>query len=238
MANASSEWKVLAHEPIVKLADNLLWVRGAIPGMSLKRVMVVVRLPDEQLLIHNGIALDEPSMTELERFGKPAFLIVPSVGHRLDAHAYKLRYPGLRVFAPSGSRQKVEQKVAVDGCYEDFPATDACRFERLNGVNDTEGALIVRSADGVSVVLNDCMFNMDTKRDPLGWFFTTVFGSAPGPRVSRLAKLAIIKDKKALRADFERLAALPELTRVIVAHEKVASGPEARAALLAAATYL
>ena len=177
-------------------------------------------------------------MAEIERFGTPAFLVVPSGGHRLDALAYKKRYPALRVLAPSGAREKVEQVVPVDGSYEDFPTSDSASFERLNGVNDAEGALIVRSADGVSVVLNDCMFNMDTKRDPLGWLFTTAFGSAPGPRVSRLAKLAIIKDKKALRADFERLAAMPELTRVIVAHEKIASGPAARAALLEAATYL
>jgi hypothetical protein len=238
MGKASSEWKVLSHEPVVKLADNLLWVRGSLPGMSLKRVMVVVRLAGEQLLIHNGIALDEASMSEIERFGTPAFLIVPSGSHRLDALAYKKRYPAMRVLAPSGAREKVEHLVPVDGTYEDFPASSVASFQRLNGVNDTEGALIVRSADGVSVVLNDCMFNMDTKRDPLGWFFTTVLGSAPGPRVSRLAKLAIIKDKKALRADFERLAALPDLTRVIVAHEKIASGPEARAALLEAATYL
>jgi hypothetical protein len=47
-----------------------------------------------------------------------------------------------------------------------------------------------------------------------------------------------VKDKAALRADFERWAALPDLVRVIVSHEKVARGPEARAALLKAATYL
>ena len=82
------------------------------------------------------------------------------------------------------------------------------------------------------------MFNMDRKRDPLGFLFTTAFGSAPGPRVSRLAKLVFIKDKRALRADFERYAALPNLTRLFVAHEKVASGADARQALLRAATYL
>lgn len=238
MAKAWSEWKVLSHEPIVKLSDNLLWVRGALPGMSLKRVMVVVRLGGGQLLIHNAIALEESAMAEIEAFGRPAFLIVPSGGHRLDAPAYKQRYPALRVFAPRGAREKVEQVLPLDGCYEDFPASDIARLERLNGVNDREGALVVRSSDGLSVVLNDCLFNMDTKRDALGWLFTTVLGSAPGPRVSRLAKLAIIKDKQALRADFERLAELPDLTRLIVAHEKVASGPDARAALLEAATYL
>jgi hypothetical protein len=231
-------WTVLAHEPLLTLSDNLLWVRGSLPGMSLKRVMVVVRLADRRLLIHNGIALDDAARAELEAFGTPAFLIVPSGGHRLDAPAYKQRYPALSVFTPKGSRERVEKVVQVDGTYEDFPVNDVVRLESLHGVGDTEGVLIVKSSDGVSVVLNDCMFNMDTKRDVLGFLITTALGSAPGPRVSRLAKMLFIKDKRALRADFERLAALPGLTRVIVAHEKVASGADARAALLQAASYL
>jgi hypothetical protein len=78
----------------------------------------------------------------------------------------------------------------------------------------------------------------DRKKDPLGWFFTTVLGSAPGPRVSRLVKLLFVKDRKALRAELERLAAIPDLVRLIVAHEKVASGGEAASALRRAATYL
>ncbi|HEY4103610.1 MAG TPA: hypothetical protein VGM44_06950 [Polyangiaceae bacterium] len=238
MAKAWTEWKVLAHEPVQKLADNLWWVRGALPGMTLKRVMVVVRLSDGKLLIHNGIALDENSMAEIERFGTPAYLVVPNGAHRLDAPAYKKRYPAIKVFAPRGARAKVEEVLAVDGTYEDFPTDDVARFEPLAGVNEHEGALIVTSPDGVSVVLNDCMFNMDRKKDLLGYLFTTAFGSAPGPRVSRLVKMILIKDKQALRADFERLAELPNLTRVIVAHENIASGPAARAALLEAATYL
>jgi hypothetical protein len=238
MPKAFAEWNVLAHEPLLKLADNLLWARGSVPGMSLKRTMLVVRLSDGQLLIHNGIALDPSSMAEIERFGTPAFLIVPNGGHRLDAPAYKQRYPALRVFTPKGSQKRVEQVVPVDGTYEDFPTNDVVRCETLHGVKEAEGALIVSSSDGVSVVLNDCMFNMDKKRDLLGYLFTSVMGSAPGPRVSRLAKLIFIQDAKALRADFERFAELPNLVRVIVAHEKVASGPDARASLLQAATYL
>ena len=238
MPKAFGEWKVLAHDPLLKLSDNLLWVQGSLPGMSLKRVMVVVRLKGGRLLIHNGIALDDAARAELESFGTPTFLIVPNGGHRLDAPAYKQRYPALQVFAPKGSRERVRQVVNVDGVYEDFPGDDSVRLETLHGVGESEGALIVKSNDGVSVVLNDCMFNMDRKRDVLGFLFTTLLGSAPGPRVSRLAKLAFVKDKSALRADFERFADLPGLTRVIVAHEKVASGADARAALLQAATYL
>ncbi len=238
MPKAYAEWTVLPHEPMLQLADNLLWLRGSLPGMSLRRVMLAVRLSAGRLLIYNGIAVDDSARAQLEAFGEPTYLIVPNGGHRLDAPAYKQRYPALRVFAPKGGRTRVAQVVPVDGDYEEFPQDETVRFETLRGVNETEGVMIVRSSDGTSVVLNDLMFNMDTKRDLLGYVFTTVFGSAPGPRVSRLAKLIYVKDKKALRADFERLAELPGLTRVIVAHDKVASGADARAALLQAATYL
>lgn len=238
MAKANIEWKVLSHSPIVKLSSNLWWVQGSLPGMSLKRTMTVARRSDGTLVIHNAIAMEEPSMAELEGWGRPAQLIVPSGIHRLDAPAYKNRYPELKVFAPKGSRSKVEEVLAVDGTYEDFPRDESVWLEPLAGVADAEGVMFVRSPDGVSVVLNDAMFNMDRKRDALGFLFTTVMGSAPGPRVSRLAKAMLVKDRKALRDDFLRFASMPDLVRVIVAHEKVASGPEARAALEKAASYL
>ncbi len=238
MPKAFTEWKVLPHGPIEKLADNLWWVQGSLPGMSLKRVMTIAKLGDGRLVVHNGIALEESAMKEIEAWGRPAFLLVPNGGHRLDAPAYKKRYPEIRVLSPRGSRAKVEEVIAVDGTYEDFPSVDGVRLEMLSGVADAEGAMIVRSSDGTTVVLNDAVFNMDRKRDPLGFFFTTVLGSAPGPRVSRLAKLVYVKDKRALRENLERLALTPELTRLIVAHEKVASGAAAAAALKTAATFL
>lgn len=98
--------------------------------------------------------------------------------------------------------------------------------------------MIVRSTDGITIVLNDAVFNMDKKRDPLGFLFTTLLGSAPGPRVSRLVKLLLVKNKRALRAHLERFAEQPDLVRLVVAHEKVANGPDAASALRKAATYL
>jgi hypothetical protein len=140
MAKASSEWKVLPHGPIERLADNLWWVRGSLPKMSLKRVMTIARLADGRLVIHNAIALEELAMQQIERWGTPAFLVVPSGIHRLDAPAYKRRYPRLRVLAPKGARTKVAQVVPVDGTYEDFPDDPNVRFETLHGMNDLEGA--------------------------------------------------------------------------------------------------
>jgi hypothetical protein len=238
MAKANGEWAVLPHGPIEQLAENLRWVWGSLSGLTLKRNMTMVRLDDGGLLIHNGVALNDAGMTELEAFGTPKYLVVPSQYHRLDAVRFKQRYPQLKVYAPRNARAVVEKLVAVDGSYEDFPKRDDVRFESPSALGGREGVMLVRSNDGTTVVLNDAVFNMDKKQDFLGNLFTTLLGSAPGPRVSRLAKATIIKDKKSFRADLERLAALPDLARVIVAHEKVASGADAAAALRTAATFL
>jgi hypothetical protein len=236
--STNGEWPVLPHGKLEPLAENLWWTWGSLKGMSLKRSMVVARRKDGGLVVHNAIALDDAGMKDLEALGAPAYLIVPNAGHRLDAPAYKKRFPKARVFAPRGACEAVAKVVDVEGIYEDFPPDDDVRFEMLHGVGDAEGAMIVRSADGVTVVLNDAVFNMDRKRDPLGFLFTTILGSAPGPRVSRLAKLLFIKDKKALRDDLVRFAEHPDLVRLVVAHEKVAKGADAAQALRQAATYL
>lgn len=240
MPKAYDDFQVLPHGRFVHLAENLWWVQGSLPNMSLKRVMTVARLegPGSPLVIHNAIALEEPLMRELQAWGTPAFLLVPSAYHRLDAPAWKRKFPELNVLTPRGSQTQVREVVAVDGSYEDFPARDDVRLFTLPGVAEREGGMLVRSADGVSVVLNDAVFNMDRKRDPLGFLFTTIMGSAPGPRISRLAKLLLVKDRAALKRELATLADHPNLVRLIVSHEKVASGPDARQALIQALGYL
>lgn len=238
MVKAHFSWQVLKHGPLERLSDNVWRVQGALPGMTLERVMTVVQRADGSLLLHSPIALDSERQAELEALGPIQVLVVPNGGHRLDAPAYKARYPHALVFCPPGARPHVEKVVAVDGTYRDYQDDGVVRFEVLDGVNEGEGALIVRSSDGTSVVLNDVVMNMDTKKDVLGYLVTTVLGSAPGPRVSRLVRVAYVKDQPALRAHLERLAALPGLVRLIVSHEKVAHGAEAAASLRQAATYL
>ena len=236
MPNEETTWAVREHGAIQKLAENLWWVDGSLPNMSLRRCMTVARLSDGRLAIHSAIALQEVDMQQLEAWGTPAFLIVPSGYHRLDAPRYKARYPQLRVFAPAAARAKVEEVVKVDGRYADFPSDDVVTLRDLDGTR--EGLMTVKSSDGTTLVFNDCLFNMDKKKDFLGNLITTLMGSAPGPRVSRLAKAALVKDQPTYRRELERLATIPDLVRVIVAHEKVASGPDARACLLAAKDFL
>jgi hypothetical protein len=186
-------------------------------------------------VVHNGVALDAASMLAIEAWGTPAFLLVPNAWHRLDAPAYKARYPALRVLCPEGARKAVSEVVAVDGTYEDFPSDPAILVSYLEGVKRREGFLEVRSRDGVSLVFNDVIFNQP-HLPGLNGLVMRLLGSTGGPRVTRIGKLFLVKDRAALRAHMERLAALPDLKRVVIMHG--ASAGEGAAELLqkAAAT--
>jgi hypothetical protein len=236
--SSSEEWRILPHDPIEELSDNLWRVEGDLPHFSMRRVMTVVRLSDGRLVIHSAIALDEPSMSRLEAWGTPAFLLVPHSRHRLDAPRYKQRYPSLCVLAPPAVVAKARAVVNVVSTYADLPADPGLRLEILAGTGGAEGALIVTSADGASAVLNEVVFDLEPPKSVVARAALRLVGFGPGACVTPVVKLELVRSKVDLKAHLERLAATPKLVRLIVSHSRMSQGPEAAAALFKAAASL
>lgn len=83
MAVGRKTWTVLAHEPIEVLAPNVWRVEGRLNAYN-RRVMTLVRLGDGRILIHNAIALDEPSMSRIDGWGEIVAILIPNGFHRQD----------------------------------------------------------------------------------------------------------------------------------------------------------
>jgi hypothetical protein len=217
MAKVYETWTVSPHGPIEKIAENLWRVEARIPKAPISRTMLVARLGDGRLVIHNGIALGDAEMKELESWGTPAFQIVPNTAHRLDAKIFKDRYPSMRVIGPPGAKTKIEQVVKLDATDVDF-GDDSVRFEILEGTGGGEGVLIVRSKAGTTLGFTDAVMNMQSLPG-FGGFMMGLFGfTGPAPKVSLATRMVLVKDKKALRADLEKRADIAGLVRVEVAH--------------------
>lgn len=118
--------------------------------------MIVVRDDQQRLLLHSAIALDPQRLSELEALGRLTWLVVPNGHHRLDAPAYKARYPSLTVVCPRGAAQRVERVVAVDRTYEDFPPNAVIRVHLPPWPAAREGVFEVRDDAGTTLVFNDC----------------------------------------------------------------------------------
>src|SRR6185503_13326996 len=158
------------HGKLSRIDDRILTVVGEIhmPLMNLPRRMTVVRLSDGRLVIWSAIALDENGMATLEAFGRPAFLIVPNDHHRLDARAWKDRYPELKVIAPEGARERIADVVAVDTTSPDF-GDPGVTFVTVPGTRAHEAALVVRRERGTTLVLNDLVGNIHDASGIDGW---------------------------------------------------------------------
>lgn len=221
-----TSWKVRPHGSIEKLSSHLWCVQGTLDRGPLKRVMSVAKREDGSLVVHNGVCMEEVEMKEIEAWGEPKIIVVPNGFHRMDAAAFKQRYPGARVYCPSGARGRVAEAVAVDGTYEDFKADARVSLETLEGTGEREGVMTVRGDDGVSLVLNDVVFNMPHADGFGGFLLKHLTASSGGPKISRISRLALVKDKAKLRAHLERLADTKGLVRVIVSHhEPIAHEP-------------
>jgi len=212
-----AQWKVLPHGPIETLSERVCVVEGALPGMPLKRTMTAVKLDDGSVVVHSAIALDPSTQKELEAWGMPRLLIVPCAWHRLDAPAYKTRYPDIRIFCPEGGERRVAKVVPVDGTYDALPATPPLTVRYLDGVARREGYLEIHDDAGTTLVFNDAVFNQPHLPGTFGFVYKLI-GSSGGPKVPRLVKLAMVRDHRTLRAHFERLAETPRLRRVIMSH--------------------
>jgi hypothetical protein len=211
------EWKVLPHGTIEAINGSLRVVEGTLPNMPLKRVMSVVRLASGGLLLHSCIALDAARLSELEAWGPPTLMLVPNAWHRLDAPAFKARYPSIKVYCPRGAVKRVRQVVPVDGTYEDLPPTAPVKVAYLDGVAEREGYLELRAEDGVSLIFNDAIFNQPHLPGVFGRIYRWL-GSSGSPRVTPILKLAMVKDRAALRAHLGRLAETPNLRRLVIMH--------------------
>ena len=236
MAKQDGTWSILPHRPIEKLTANLWRVEGDLKDMPLKRVMTLAKRQDGTLVVHNAIALEDTAMAEIDAFGKVAYVIVPNGFHRIDAPAYRTRYPDAKFFAPAGARKKVEEAVDVQGVCEDYPSDGRVSYTTLEGTGSGEGVLTVTSDEEVTLVLNDVIFNMPHVPGIKGFVLRHLTASTGGPRVSRVGKLFLIKNKAALREHLLRLADIPRLSRIIVSHHEIIADNPAETLRRVAAT--
>ena len=219
MSKPLQQWKVLPHGKLKQIDDNILTVTGDIhmPLMDLPRRMTVVRLIDSRLVVFSAIALGEDEMRELEAFGRPAYLIVPSDKHRLDAKIWKDRYPQMRVVAPEGAQAGVSKLVPVDTVAPRFD-DPSVQFVTVPGTRGHDSALVVRSKSGTTLVLNDIVGNIRNASGFGGWLLHIAGFAGREAQIPKVVKMAMIKDTNALRAQLLEWAEIESLKCILVSH--------------------
>lgn len=214
-------WTVLPHGPLERLDENLWAVEGDVPGIAgLRRRMAIVRRGDGGLLFFNAVPVDAPTLAAIHALGTPAQLVVPHHLHMLDAHAFRTRL-GVSVYAPAATRTRVAEGVAVDGAFEDLPPDPALSVEEVAGFRTHEGLLRVRSGPRTSLVVADLVVNVRRGPGLAGLLFHLLGMTGDRPKLPVPVRIRVLRDRAALRAHLERLAATTGLARIVPSHGAV-----------------
>lgn len=213
-------WAVHPHGDLLELADGLWVVTGSMPGSGLPRNMVVFRLPQGGLLIHSAVNLDRTHMDQLEALGHPSVLVVPNGLHRLDAPAWKERYPDVVVVAPAGSRRQVEKVIGCDATAEEALPRHGVICHQPSGLKPAELFYELPLADDHhALVLTDTLFNLEEHQPGIvGFFLRYVTGSTGHFGTTRLSRFMLVQDSAAFSQWLRDQAERPGLTAVLVAH--------------------
>ncbi len=220
-----ADWVVQPHGPLIQCANDVWTVVGMVrmPLTDFLRRMTLVTLGDGRLVVYSAISLDEPGMRQVESLGDPAFLVVPGAHHRLDAAAWKRRYPAIVVCAPAGAAAQIEDAVHVNTTAPDF-GDARVRCVNVAGTHDREFALEVQGDDGTTLVLNDVVANMPDEHGVKGLLLRAAGFSGEEPQVPRIMRMTLVDDKDALRRQLEDWAARGDLERILVSHGAMIEG--------------
>ena len=215
------EWTVLPHGKLTRVNERIFTVVGELkmPLLELPRRMTVVRSKSGELVIFSAIALREPDMAELETLGRPAFLVVPSERHRLDAPGYAARYPGITVVAPRAGVEKIAKVVRIDAS---TPAVGDPTIRYVEVAGDS--ALEVEGEDGLTIIVNDLIGDIHGESGLGGWLLRVMGFAGDDPHVPGPVKLMLGKHKREVAQQFRRWAERGDLRRIIVSHGDTIEG--------------
>jgi hypothetical protein len=184
--------------------------------------MTILRLTEGKLLIHNAIRLHDEDYADLEKIGEVAWIVAPNYLHSSEAHVYKRRYPGARLFLPKKKHEEWDGRSLVDGVLpDDWPAELRKEVDchHLLGTRYIDESVFLHRASR-TLLTADLVFNM--QNEPVG-LERVMYGlnriyKRFGP--SRFFKFVAIRDRVGFRESIEKILAW-DFDRVIMSHGDV-----------------
>ncbi len=210
-----------------RITDNL-WVIDGDFSHGMGRRMTVIKMANENLLVHNAIKLRPDSLTWLNTLGQVATIMIPNAFHAVDALWFSEQYPEATIYAPKKKQQMLSDAERTHKPLEEFPQSADFESIYIEGTVAQEIALLHKPSR--SLILTDMAFNLMHIDGFMTKLFASLFNINGRFGPSRLMKWAFVKDKQrfyhSIRAVFDL-----DFDRVIVNHGDIFEN-DAKAAYL------
>jgi len=201
-------------------------------GLRLTVTMVVLRLPDGDLLLYSPVALTPERRAAIEALGRVAHLYAPNLQHHLWVGPWARAYPGARVHAPSGFARR-SPGLRVDRVPADpaEPAFSGVIDEiRIEGFRLRETVLLYRPAR--TLVVADLVHNVGRPDHRWTVTYTRAMGFYDRIALSRVLRWTAFSDRAAARRSIDDLLERT-FERLVVGHGEPVSTDAREAVALA-----
>jgi hypothetical protein len=101
---------------------------------------------------------------------------------------------GSRPGPPESAKAKVEEVVPVDTTAPRFDDPNV-QFTTVPGTRDREAALVVRTPNGTTLVVNDLVGNIRDEAGLGGWLLRWVGVAGKKAQIPKVVKMALIKER-------------------------------------------
>jgi glyoxylase-like metal-dependent hydrolase (beta-lactamase superfamily II) len=203
--------------------------RQRLPGGAvLQARMNVVRLGDGASLIHSPTPVDDPLAAEIAALGPVAYIVAPNCFHHLHVAPFLARFPGAKLYGAPGLAQK-RPDLTLAGTLDDgsaAPWAGVLDQITLAGAPKLNEVVFLHRASR-SLLVTDLLFNVTAPDNWATGLILRLMGTYKRLGPSRLLRWRLTKDRRALKADVERMLAW-DFVRVLPCHGDVFESPEAR----------
>jgi hypothetical protein len=200
-------------------ADGI-WIEigpARILGMRLTTTMTVLRLRDENLLVHSPLALTVARRAAVDRLGVVKHLYAPSTYHERHIGEWAAAYPAAALHAPAGLvRERPDLRIdRVIGSGPEPAFLGVIDEVPIEGFRLEETVLIYRPTR--TLIVADLVHNVGRPEDWWTKFYTRLMGFYDRVALSRAIRWAGFSDGAAARRSIDELLTRP-FNSLIVGH--------------------
>jgi hypothetical protein len=227
----AAPYPIYSHGGPVPLAENVWQVAGTLK-IPVPRNMTIVRSLQGELVLYSVIAMNAGGMSELEKLGRPRFMVIPHRRHQMDAPFYAARYPELRILAPEPARV---HGVTVAGGLEELRAVGVQAFV-LPGNDHEDVVMDIPFGDARALCVCESLGNVKSS-GLMSLLFRLLGPPGGGFGVARAVRMREIPDRSALRSWLRSQAQRTDLRALLFGHGAPITH-DVRGALTRAATQV
>jgi hypothetical protein len=197
-------------------------------GAVMQTRMNIVRPDDGALLVHSPTPVDDALAAEIAALGPVGYIVAPNCFHHLHVTPFLTRFPAAKVYGAPGLAQK-RPDLTLAGTLEDgaaVPWTGVLDHIALGGAPKLNEVVFLHRASR-SLLVTDLLFNVTAPDNWVTGVVLRLMGTYKRLGPSRLLRWRLTKDRRALKADVERMLAW-DFVRVLPGHGEVFDSLDAR----------